>query len=66
MADKYYVVADRDCPGSEHDTWEEAAVVLHELKKKGLMDARILCPPDYLYYDQDGQEHKSYLYPPDL
>lgn len=42
----YYVVLDREDPGSEHDTWEEAARVLDEQRKKlgPLPDARIILP----------------------
>ena len=34
---KYYVVFDEDDPGFECESWEEAACVLREEKKQGLI-----------------------------
>jgi hypothetical protein len=39
---KFFVVADREDPGSEHDTFEEAQGVVRDLRAKGFKDAIIL------------------------
>ncbi len=63
---KFFVVSDRECPGSEHDTYEEAQTVVNDLQKKGLHEARILMPPDYLYHGAEEvyeSQYLSYSYP---
>jgi len=44
MSNSYFVVADRECPGWETDSWEEARTHLLELLAKGCSDAFIICP----------------------
>lgn len=45
MSDKYYVVADRSCPGTEFSDYEEARKYLRSLQSEGKnRDARILGP----------------------
>jgi hypothetical protein len=49
----YYVVTDKYDPGSEHDTWEEAADYLRDLRRQGL-DGYILGPGLNFEPDMEG------------
>ena len=46
MNNSYYLVLDRQCPGSEHGSWEEAKSALTEIEQKygRQLDARIIGP----------------------
>jgi hypothetical protein len=44
MSKQYFVLADRECPGWETSSWEEARTYLLELLAKGFSDAFILMP----------------------
>jgi hypothetical protein len=58
---KYYVVVDREDPGSEHDSLEEAMEVLRALRAKygRLPDARIISD-DLRSEDENGAFRRKY------
>lgn len=56
----YYVVSDAQDPGSEFDTWSEAAAYLNEMRRKypdAWQDGRILGPG---CEDFDAEYHDSH------
>jgi hypothetical protein len=63
MDKTYFVIADRECPGWETNSWEEARTYLLELLAKGCSDAFILMPDNAVRLYPYGDEPN---YPPDL